>query len=35
MLGDGSSAQDVGNLLLIDSKILFRGQTILSDSFEN
>jgi len=35
MLGDGSSAQDIGNLLLIDSKILFRGQTILSDSFEN
>jgi hypothetical protein len=35
MLGDGSSAQDVGNLLLIDSKILFRGQTVLSDSFEN
>jgi hypothetical protein len=35
MLGDGSSAEDVGNLLLIDSKVLFRGQTIHADGFES
>jgi len=34
MKGDGSSAQDVGNLLLIDSKILFRGQGIHANGFE-
>jgi hypothetical protein len=34
MLGDGSSAEDVGNLLLIDSRILFRGQTVHADGFE-
>ena len=34
MKGDGSSAQDVGNLLLIDSRILFHGQGIHADSFE-
>jgi hypothetical protein len=34
MLGDGSSALNVGNLLIIDSKVLFRGQTILADGFE-
>jgi hypothetical protein len=35
MLGDGSSAEDVGNLLIIDSKVLFRGQGILADGFES
>ena len=35
MLGDGSSAEDVGNLLLIDSRVLFRGQSILADGFES
>ena len=37
MLGDGSSAEaeDVGNLLIIDSKVLFRGQTIHADGFES
>jgi hypothetical protein len=34
MQGDGSEAADVGNLLIIDSKILFRGQRVFGDGFE-
>jgi hypothetical protein len=34
MLGDGSQQADVGNLLVIDSRILFRGQSVHSDGFE-
>jgi len=32
--GDGSIRQDVGKLLIIDSKILFRGQEVFADGFE-
>jgi hypothetical protein len=35
MQGDGSSSLDAGNLLIIDSRILFKGQEIISDGFEN
>ncbi len=34
MMGDGSSAVDVGNLLIIDSRILFNGQIVHKDGFE-
>lgn len=34
MKGDGSIKNDVGNLLVIDSLILFNGQTIHRDGFE-
>ena len=34
MQGDGSAALDVGNLLIIDSRILFKGQQIFQDGFE-
>jgi hypothetical protein len=34
MQGDGSIETDVGNLLIIDSKILFRGQLVFDDGFE-
>ncbi len=35
MQGDGSSSVDAGNLLIIDSRILFNGQNIFSDGFED
>jgi len=35
MQGDGSSSVDVGNLLIIDSLILFNGQIVLEDGFED
>lgn len=34
MQGDGSIEADVGNLLIIDSRILFRGQEVFADGFE-
>ena len=34
MMGDGSTAVDVGNLLIIDSRILFNGQIVLKNGFE-
>ena len=34
MMGDGSTATDVGNLLIIDSRILFNGQIVLKNGFE-
>ena len=35
MLGDGSSEPNVGNLLIIDSRVLFKGQLINTDGFED
>ena len=34
MQGDGSSTEDAGNLLIIDSRILFNGQKLFNDGFE-
>ena len=34
MQGDGSSTEDAGNLLIIDSRILFNGQQVFHDGFE-
>jgi len=34
MLGDGSSVLNVGNLLIIDGRILFKGQIVHKDGFE-
>ena len=34
MMGDGSTATDVGNLLIIDSRILFNGQIVHKNGFE-
>jgi len=34
MQGDGSSALNVGNLLIIDSRVLFNGQVVHKDGFE-
>lgn len=35
MQGDGSSVNDVGNLLVLDSRVLFKGQEVHKDSFES
>jgi hypothetical protein len=34
MQGDGSASEDAGNLLIIDSRILFNGQKLFNDGFE-
>jgi hypothetical protein len=35
MQGDGSSSVDAGNLLIIDSRVLFKGQKIFNSGFED
>jgi hypothetical protein len=35
MQGDGSSSVDAGNLLIIDSRVLFKGQKVFNNGFED
>ena len=35
MQGDGSASVDAGNLLIIDSRVLFKGQEIFNNGFED
>ena len=35
MQGDGSASVDAGNLLIIDSRVLFKGQKIFNSGFED
>jgi hypothetical protein len=35
MQGDGSASVDAGNLLIIDSRVLFKGQKIFNDGFDD
>jgi hypothetical protein len=35
MQGDGSASVDAGNLLIIDSRVLFKGQRVFNNGFED